>query len=112
VTGDAIKRWAKPYVVTRRAANAYDGNGRVTATTDSTVNITAVVVPLQGRELDRLPEGRTNTEVRAVFTTTALKVADASFNADQILINGALWEVQSVESWEQGIFYRAIVQEI
>lgn len=99
------------YTVTRRAAATYVA-GRVVAGATSTFTITASIQSASGRDLLRLPEGRRSTDTQVVYTTTELKCgSQANANeSDQVTIDGALWEVQHIEAWPTGSYYRAIVQ--
>ena len=88
------------YTVTRLESNGYT-DGRRNAPTASTLTILAMVQPLSGRELDRMPEGLQDKEVRAVWTTENLKVtvAGGDHEPDVITIDGAPYQVQTVENW-------------
>lgn len=97
------------YIVTRRPVPVYEPDGRLQAETTTTLTITAAVQPLQGGpELQRLSEGNRLTDVRVIFTTTLLQANPA----DVVAIDGASWEVQSVENWYPVAgFYRAVAQK-
>lgn len=104
------------YQVTRRAL-ATAVRGRASPPSTSTVPITASVQPASGRDLLRLPELQRSNETRVVFTSTPLMIAGEGvpFMSDLVAIDGRLWEVQHVESWEaspmtDGAYYRVIVQ--
>lgn len=89
------------YTVTRRAAAVDDGHGRMKPGAQSSFPIQAACVQPRGRELLRLPEGRRADEARMVYTLTELLVGGqaASHEADLILIDGATYEVSSVDRW-------------
>lgn len=91
---------ASTYSVTRRAAATYVA-GRAVAGATSAVQITASVQPATGRDLLRLPEGRRALETRVLFTTTQLFAGEQGGvnEADQVTIEGIVWEVQHVEEW-------------
>jgi hypothetical protein len=103
------------YTVTHRAAPTTDGHGRTVAGAATTETAVAAVYPASGRDLLRLPEGRRSTETRVVITTTALTTgAQGGVNADQVTLDGLLWEVQNCEPWQTpgatGTGYKALVQ--
>jgi hypothetical protein len=107
---DAILQLASPYTVTRRAANGYGSDGRAIAPTTSTVTVQAVVEPLKGKDVARLPEGLRTRRSKVVFTPTQLYAQEGGQNPDRISIDGEAYEVQAVERWyELGGFYRAVV---
>jgi hypothetical protein len=107
------------YVLTRRQ-RAQVVRGVFQPTNDLTVNIKACVQPATGKDLLRLPEGRRANETRVLFTTSQLDCGDvdSAFEADTVTIDGQPWEVQHVETFNQGGFlnqtqpaaYRVIVQ--
>ena len=108
-----------PYTVTRRQRAAY-ARGIAQPTNDFTITIKASVQPATGKDLLRLPEGRRSNETRVLYTTTQLDCGDVDgpYEAATVPIDGAFWEVQHCESWNQGGFlnqtrsagYRVIVQ--
>jgi hypothetical protein len=85
---------ALPYTVTRRESTYVSGR-RVTAT-PATFDIVAMVQPLSGRELARLPEGMRTRELRAVWTTADLRVDG---EPDSLSVDGVEWEVQLKTDW-------------
>lgn len=91
---------ASSYSVTRNARGPTD-RGRIGDHVSSTFTIVASVSPASGRDIERLPEGRQDSESRTVITTTELYVgaAGSMFEADEITIDGAIWEVAHVEKW-------------
>lgn len=88
------------YTVTRTAVGS-TVRGRIEAGTQTTVTIIGSVSPATGRDLERLPEGRQAGEARTIFTTTQLYVGGQgdAYEADQIAIDGSLWEIFHVEAW-------------
>lgn len=101
------------YTVTRRGTQSADTNGRVTSNSGSSLSISAVVTPVSGRDLQRLPEGFRTQELRSIFTTTELKTTDGSNEADVVSIDGALWQVQSVVPWSVlGNYWQAIAMRV
>ena len=62
--------------------------------------VQAVVNPLNGIDLKRLPEGRRTTDFRQVFTSIALNTASDTYGADQIYIGPDVYEVQESNLWQ------------
>lgn len=101
----------------QRQAKATMLRGRKQPGALSTLSIAASVQPASGRDLLQLPEGRRSIETRVLYTTTALQIGaqDGAFESDKVSIDGRLWEVQQIQSWEaspatDGAYYRCIVQ--
>ena len=101
---------ATSYIVTRLASNGYT-DGRRNAPTSSTLTVLAMVQPLAGRELDRMPEGLQDKELRAVWTEADLKVTvvGGDNEPDVITIDGVPYQVQTVENWSQLGNYRRYI---
>lgn len=103
--GDAIEAYAVALVVTRHAP-ATRVLGRGVAGSTSTINLTASVQPVTGRDLKTLPEGRHATDCRKLISVTELKVTDT------VTLNGDVFEVYKVKQWTDGLdesdrYYRA-----
>jgi hypothetical protein len=77
---------AVSYAVSRPAVGSLT-LGRYTPGSSSNFNIVAIIVPLSGRDLKVLPEGRRAEDTRKVITATQLKVGDL------ITIDSQTWEV-------------------
>jgi hypothetical protein len=74
--------------------------------------VTASVQPASGKELDRLPEGFRTREVLAVYTATELRVGAAGVPPDRIEVQGGTYEVQAVERWESGGYWKALAARV
>lgn len=105
------------YTVTRRGPATTVVHGLLTPATATTLSIVASVSPLTGRDLERLPELRYDSETRALFTVTELSPGGqgATYQADMVTIDGEDWEVVHVETWKHpsgvnATCYRCIVQ--
>ena len=109
-----IERFAATYTVTRRVKAGYDTHGVAQAMTTSTLSIVAAIVPAEGDDLQRLPEGRRSVETRAVYTTTQLLIGDenAANEADLISLDGVMWEVEHADYWSNlgATFCHALIQ--
>lgn len=95
---DNIDDMASEYTVTRFVSGGYL-LGRVQPPTQTQILISAVVVPLEGRELLRDPEGRITVEKRTLYTRTELYLSDGGREPDQISIDGFLWEVEKIDNF-------------
>lgn len=84
------------YTVTRRAAPGVVPDGRMHASASSTLTIQASVQPMNGRELQRLPEGARVAERKNVYTRTLLQVNGAP---DVVTIDGRDYEVESIQDY-------------
>jgi hypothetical protein len=101
------------YTVTRKAASSYLVGRQLSAATVATLTITAVVHPLTGKELARLPEGMRTKELKVVITATELKTQGSSQEPDSIVIGSDTFEVQTVEAWQEtGGYYKAVVAKV
>jgi hypothetical protein len=110
-----LARYGAAATVTRHL-KATVTTGRGTPGASSSVSIVAAAVPLSGRDLMRLPEGRRSEERLIVFTTTQLYTGEqnATYEADQVAVQGRTWEVESVETWVGALvpLYRCRVRAV
>lgn len=79
--------------VTRYSAPGYDSHGRAIARTTTTVTARGSVQPVSGRDLQRLPEGVSSSDVRSVFLTANVTTGD------EVLIGSERLQVVHVDSW-------------
>jgi hypothetical protein len=101
------------YTVTRQSPSDYGDDGRLQDPTTSTFDVVASVQPVNGRELQRLPEGLRTSEVRKLYTATQLKTQGAAQDPDLIQIDGDSWEVQTVERWDiLGGYWKVLVSKV
>lgn len=99
--------------VTRAAATTYDANGRAVAGSSSTFAAGVCVQPVTGKDLLRLEEGFRTRDARAVFSTVELRSAAAGgAPADLVQLADGTFEVQHVEPWDSGAFWRCIVLRV
>lgn len=100
------------YTVTRFAATTFT-QGRRNAPASSTFEVRAVVYPVSGRSLDRLPEGLRSHETIAVVTETELKSLELTKEPDLVTYQGAQYQVAVLERWKpSGNFYRAFCTRV
>ena len=99
--------------VTRTQAGTM-ADGIETPGTSATFTITASVQPLDGRELQALPEGERGSEIRVIYTTTELKTRTATTATDRVEIDGEPYEVISVATWKAwgSTHYRCLASRV
>lgn len=101
---DAIAEMETGSYRIRRPAGQTTTKGRVTQNPPTIHQAPGSLQPLTGRELQRLPEGMRDREVRAFFTAFQIK------SKDVLEADGFDWEVDSVSDWSVlGNFYRALM---
>jgi hypothetical protein len=94
------------YTVTRRATGAVV-RGRVTPGAPTTFPVHGALVPLQGRDLMRMPEGMRTVERRILYTRVQLYSGPTP---DVVAADGGTWEVEGVEDYSAtGGFWRCTV---
>lgn len=101
-----VKRFGSRYKVTRQKNEGSYINGRWQPTSKlETFEIVASIQPIDGNQLQLLPEGERTSEMRNLYTATKLNTAneDKTINADIILIGSDYWEVQKVETWSPNL---------
>lgn len=102
------------YTVTRRPAAGHV-EGRRAPPVPESLQVKASVQPLSGRELERLPEGLQNREVRVIFTSVELLAGggDDGYEPDLVAIDGSTWQVEKTEAWDQlGGLYRSYIARV
>jgi hypothetical protein len=116
--GSIVDRFASRSAVTRiqqsrpllLKGQIVDGTSTLTTTT-----ITAVVHPATGDEVKSLPQGMRDTETIAVYTKTALTLANVAggAGADHIVYLGNTYEVAYGEPWfDDARFYKYLCQKV
>ncbi len=99
------------YLITRPLASTYVNGVEVPDPAPTQFYVEAVVNPLNGIDLRRLPEGRRSTDFREVFTSVSLNTNSDTYGADQILVGTDTFEVQGSEPWQfGGNMWRSMVQ--
>lgn len=100
------------YTVTRAsAANTYV-DGVVVAGATTTVSVIGVVQPIPGKDLDRLPEGIRDNEVKYLWTKDELRCGPDKV-PDRVSVEGSTWQVEEVRKWDtMGAYWRAIIRKV
>lgn len=96
------------YTVTRSTNGGTGLDGYAADGVSSTFTIAANVQPARGRDLQRNEEGQRASAAKQIITPTELKTRSAGYAPDVVSIEGALWQVEKVEPWGDGNFWRAI----
>ena len=99
-------------VVTRTTAETYDTQGRKVAGSTSTLLVTIVETPLNGRDLQVKIDCQITTEARALLTKAPLKDREPGFQPDVVTLDGEPWVVFNRQDWpdlEGGKFYKVLV---
>ena len=102
---------SRRYIVTRFAPGDYGGaveNGRFRPGPSDTFKVRAMIQPMTGEQLLRLPEGERTRERIVIFTAEQLRTTRQSevAMADRVAYRGEQFEVESVEAWAG--YYRCI----
>lgn len=86
----------------RRTVAVASATGRPSTSLAAAVEFEASVQPLNGIEIQQLPEGERSRDSRKLYTTTALRTASAGSGAaaDRIVIDGANYEVHTVQPYD------------
>ncbi len=108
-----ILDFASDYTVTRYTGVGSYSDGVHVPPASSTLTVKAVVQPMSGRELERLPEGLRAGEVQVVYSLERLRAKAPNETPDQISIGGASWQVETSEDWQVlGNYYRSVVRKV
>lgn len=88
----------RKFSVERGSAGAYV-NGAFVPGATTTLVVLGSVQPLNGRELENLPEGQRVKESIKIYTATELKTVDEvnQIKADVVIDGGKRYEVQTVD---------------
>lgn len=104
--GVVIARLAQGRFTVTRPSGSYVA-GRWVEGAATILEITASIQPATPKELQRLPEGDRTRDVIAIWTTTELRVGEGA-QADRVSYGGATYEVQAVERWDLGAYWKAL----
>lgn len=76
----------------------------------STFQAVGSLQPLEGRQVDVLPELLREREVKVFFTPAELRTGGEEGEADRLVVEGEEWEVHSVKDWATlGGYHEALV---
>lgn len=103
------------YSVTRSSAAGTYTAGRLVAPATSVISVDACVQPIDGRDLQKLPEGERVREPKTIYSVDELKTRGSNGGnaADVITIDGDLYEVIKVQRWaELGNYWKSIALKL
>lgn len=100
------------YTVTRAsAATTYTAGKRVAPAT-TTTTVVGCVQPIPGKDLERLPEGLRDKEVKYIYTKAELKCGPDT-EPDKVSVEGSTWQVEKVEKWDTlGAYWRSVIRKV
>ena len=100
------------YTVKRYASGSYV-DGRWVEGSETELTIKTSVQPLNGKELEALPEGRREKSSYKGYTSLYMQTVQNSENPDRIVIDGDEYEIFTVENWQSNIInhYKFIAQK-
>lgn len=109
---DLMVKTGRNITLVRALAGVYDSKGRYNAATTTESTIQANVQPVNGIELQDLPEGRRGYETIKMYTSTALRtVTEASgLPADQVVVDSKTYQVDVM--WNRHAHYKALCTRI
>ena len=100
------------YTVTRASAATAYTDGIRTAPSTSTLSVVGVVQPIPGKDLERLPEGIRDNEVKYLWTKAELKCGPDT-EPDRVSVEGSTWQVEQVRKWDTlGAYWRSIIRKV
>ena len=100
------------YSVLRAAAPTIVNGRPVVDPAPVTLQIQGVLQPASKADLQRLPEGRRTTDMRAFYAPVALFIASDTNASDIITVGEDTYEVSEVEAWGSGMgsnYWRAVL---
>lgn len=97
-----IDRFGATYTVRRRDPGSYVNGNWTPAGTYTEFQIIASIQPINGRELQMMPEGQRTREMVRIYTKSGLRptIEQQNVKGDLVSYKGRQWEVQKVEEWE------------
>lgn len=98
VIGLIAKYKTGTYNVTRRPAGVRVNGEYVPSNNPTVLQVVARIRPINGRELQDLPEGQRVDDVRMCLTTTELKTRSPGFDPDIVSYDGEDYRVDSVQN--------------
>lgn len=101
------------YAGTRTVTASYGTDGYSQPGSQSAISVPGCVVPMGGRDLQNLPEGMRTKQLLYIFCNQELKTAGSGFEADVLTVDGAAWQVTSVEPWAiVGNYWRCLLMRV
>lgn len=112
---DAILSVSSYVKAFRSPSGSYDENGRWSDHgTTQELGFCAAVQRAKAEDLEDLDEGRRSSKAVKLFTSFELRTAsvDGQSQPDILEISGERYQVQSVEYWPDGGYYKAVATKV
>jgi len=106
-----LSRFSQDIVLNSSTQGYRDENGDWIDGTPIAKTIKAVVQPVNGDELQTVPEGERTNKLIKLHTTEVLKTTDEAnaVSADTVIVDGETFRIITVSNWNKlGGFYKAI----
>lgn len=102
----------KPCQIIRKSEGGYT-DGKWVVGEETTIDIIASVQPLSKQQIQLFSEGRSSTEMYAVFTNFELQTVKED-NPDVFLCRGNRYEVLTCEPHQSGVIdhYKAVISKV
>ncbi len=100
------------YSVKRQAAPTIVNGLAVVDPAPQTISIQGCLQPASKVDLQRLPEGRRTTDMRAFYSPSQLYVQSDANAADLVTVGDDVFEVSECEAWGSGMessYWRAVL---
>lgn len=109
----AVASLAFDAITIERRVGSYVNGVWTPSVSPTSLPIRASIQPINGRDIERLPEGRRSKAAIAIYTTTPLLLDDVATSqmADVITWRGKRWQVDHVESWDTFGYVRALATQ-
>ena len=106
-----LSRFSQDIVLNSSTQGHRDENGDWVGGTPIIKTIQAVVQPVNGDELQTVPEGERTNKLIKLHTTEVLKTTDEAnaVSADTVVVDGETFRIITVSDWNKlGGFYKTI----
>lgn len=106
--------FGRPQTVRRRGAGEYVNGFWVENTEFEAIPVRGSIQPMNGEDMQSLPEGRRTKAGYKLYTKTELRTASEGVNPDEVFLFGEWYEVFHVEPWQNGILphYKCFLQKL
>ena len=107
--GSVLDNFPQTAITVVRNTAPFVENGIATRLAPELLSMSAVVTPVSGKELDRLPEGLRTRQVKMFLVKEKLNTANDNDRSspDRIEMNGERYQVERVEDWSDHGYFRA-----
>jgi len=96
-----------------RSTGSYDSFGVWSQSADSTISGIASIQPLDGEEIQRVPEAMRAEAMVKIWFTQELRGADTGLPGDRFSWMGSLYEVQGKVNWSAtGNYYQYVARKV